>query len=105
MPYDRAAEFEETTGAALLQFYDLRVPPSEINLPIEVEDCEALEELLSERAGRRVKIAVPQRGDKRRKGSRALPCRLWLVAVWPGCSSWPSFRCRRGSSRTRRRDR
>src|SRR5687767_1558107 len=51
--------------AALLQFYDLRVPPSEINLPIEVEDCEALEELLSERAGRRVKIAVPQRGDKR----------------------------------------
>jgi excinuclease ABC subunit C len=51
--------------AALLQFYDVRVPPSEINLPIEVEDCEALEELLSERAPRRVRITVPQRGDKR----------------------------------------
>ena len=51
--------------AALLQFYDGRVPPSDINLPIEVEDCEALEELLSERAQRRVRISVPQRGDKR----------------------------------------
>src|SRR5688572_24143217 len=50
---------------ALLQFYDLRVPPSEINLPIEVEDCDALEDLLSERAQRRVRISVPQRGDKR----------------------------------------
>jgi excinuclease ABC subunit C len=50
---------------ALLQFYDLRVPPSEINLPLEVEDTDALEELLSERALRRVKITVPQRGDKR----------------------------------------
>jgi excinuclease ABC subunit C len=55
----------EVLQAALLQFYDLRVPPSEINLPGEVEDCEALEQLLSERAGRRVRISVPQRGDKR----------------------------------------
>ena len=51
--------------AALGQFYELRVPPSEINLPLEIEDCEAMEEWLSVRAGRRVKILVPQRGDKR----------------------------------------
>ena len=51
--------------AALQQFYDVRVPPTEINLPLDIEDCEALEAWLSERAGRRVKISVPQRGDKR----------------------------------------
>jgi excinuclease ABC subunit C len=51
--------------AALAQFYELRVPPAEINLPAEIEDCEPMEEWLSARAGRRVKILVPQRGDKR----------------------------------------
>src|SRR5687767_1390629 len=51
--------------AALAQFYEMRVPPSEINLPAEIEDCEAMEQWLSARAGRRVKICVPQRGDKR----------------------------------------
>jgi excinuclease ABC subunit C len=51
--------------AALMQFYDVRVPASEINLPTAIEDVEAMEELLSMRAGRKVRIVVPQRGDKR----------------------------------------
>jgi excinuclease ABC subunit C len=51
--------------AALQQFYELRVPPAEIDLPLEIEDCEAMEEWLSARAGRRIKILVPHRGDKR----------------------------------------
>jgi excinuclease ABC subunit C len=51
--------------AALTQFYELRVPAGEINLPAEIEDGEAMEEWLSVRAGRRVRILVPQRGDKR----------------------------------------
>src|SRR5690606_13417406 len=51
--------------AALAQIYELRVPPAEINLPIDIEEREAVEEWLSSRAGRRVKILVPQRGDKR----------------------------------------
>ena len=51
--------------AALAQFYELRVPPSEINLPLTIEDAEAMEEWLSARAARRVRILVPQRGDKR----------------------------------------
>jgi len=55
----------EVVQAALAQFYDSRTPPGEINLPAEIEDCEAVEEWLSSRAGRRVKILVPQRGDKR----------------------------------------
>jgi excinuclease ABC subunit C len=51
--------------AALEQFYELRTAPSEIHLPAEVEDSEAMEAWLSARAGRRVKLVVPQRGDKR----------------------------------------
>ena len=51
--------------AALAQFYELRAPASEINLPVDIEDREAMEEWLSTRAGRRVRILVPQRGDKR----------------------------------------
>jgi excinuclease ABC subunit C len=51
--------------AALMQFYDIRVPASEINLPAAIEDVEAMEELLSSRAARKVRILVPQRGDKR----------------------------------------
>ena len=51
--------------AALQQFYEMRVPPSEINLPVEIDDCEAIEAWLSARADRRVKVSVPQRGDKR----------------------------------------
>ena len=44
---------------------DPRVPPSEIDLPAAIEDEEAMEEWLSARAGRRVRILVPQRGDRR----------------------------------------
>ena len=55
----------EVLQAALMQFYDGRVPPAEIHLPMALEDQEAAEALLSERAGRRVRLLVPQRGDKR----------------------------------------
>jgi excinuclease ABC subunit C len=55
----------EVLHAALAQFYEMRVPPLEINLPVEIEEREAMEEWLSARAGRRVKILIPQRGDKR----------------------------------------
>jgi len=51
--------------ATVQQFYEMRVPPSEIDLPMDIEDREPMEEWLSLRAGRRVKILVPQRGEKR----------------------------------------
>jgi len=51
--------------AALAQFYEGRPVPSEINLPVEIEDTEAVEQWLSKRAARRVRVVVPQRGDKR----------------------------------------
>ena len=55
----------EVMDAVLGQFYERRVPPPEIDLPIGVEDEEAVEQWLSARAGRRVRLLVPQRGDRR----------------------------------------
>ena len=64
-PGGLAVRDADVLQAAVQQFYEMRVPPSEIDLPLEIEDCEAMEGWLSEKAGRRVKILVPQRGDKR----------------------------------------
>ena len=64
-PGGLAQKDADVLQAALQQFYEARVPPSEINLPLEIEDAEAIEAWLSSRAGRRVRIAVPRRGDKR----------------------------------------
>jgi excinuclease ABC subunit C len=64
-PGSVAGREADVLHAALGQFYESRVPPSEINLPSEIEDADAMEAWLSNRAGRRVKILVPQRGDKR----------------------------------------
>ena len=51
--------------AAIQQFYQLRVAPPEVHVPVEPDDQEALEGWLSQQAGRKVRIVVPQRGDKR----------------------------------------
>ena len=51
--------------AALQQFYEDRVPPPEIHVPEAVEDEEAVEEWLSGLEGCRIRLVVPQRGDKR----------------------------------------
>jgi excinuclease ABC subunit C len=55
----------EVLEAALQQFYELRVAPPDIHVPAEPDEREALETWLAERAGRRVRIVVPQRGEKR----------------------------------------
>src|SRR5437764_4191402 len=55
----------EVLAAAIQQFYELRGAPPEIHAPAEPDEREAIEEYLSARAGRRVKILVPQRGEKR----------------------------------------
>ncbi len=64
-PGSVAGAESDVLTAAIQQFYELRTPPGEIHLPLEIEDCDAIEAWLSVRAGRRVKILVPQRGDKR----------------------------------------
>jgi excinuclease ABC subunit C len=55
----------EVLEAAVQQFYDVRPAPGEVHLPAEPDNREALETWLSGRAGRRVRIVVPQRGEKR----------------------------------------
>jgi len=57
---------EEIVGSLLTQFYQgHRFVPDEILLPVTLEDCEAREEVLADRKGKRVQILNPQRGDKR----------------------------------------
>jgi excinuclease ABC subunit C len=55
----------EILEAALQQFYELRAAPPDIHVPAEPDEREALETWLAERSGRRVRIVVPQRGEKR----------------------------------------
>ena len=55
----------EVLEAAIQQFYELRGAPPEVHVPAEPDEREALETWLSDRVGRRVKIVVPQRGEKR----------------------------------------
>ena len=50
---------------ALQQLYSDNVPPPEIHVPVEPTDKDVLEAWLSERAERKVRILVPQRGDKK----------------------------------------
>ncbi|MGB2715675.1 MAG: excinuclease ABC subunit UvrC [Vicinamibacterales bacterium] len=53
--------------AALQQFYSDRPAPPDIHVPVSIpdQDCEMLEGWLSAQAGRRVRIVVPKRGEKR----------------------------------------
>jgi excinuclease ABC subunit C len=58
-------EGAEALQATLQQFYADREVPPEIHLPFELADAEVIEAWLSERAGRRVRLFVPKRGEKR----------------------------------------
>jgi excinuclease ABC subunit C len=61
-PFHAGAVF----SALLKQLYiDQHYVPRTILVPTDFDDREALAELLSERTGHRIEIAVPQRGEKR----------------------------------------
>jgi excinuclease ABC subunit C len=65
---DATAEGEaEILEAAVQQFYEHREAPPEIHVPFDLAeaDRDALEAWLSARAGRKVKLVVPRRGEKR----------------------------------------
>jgi excinuclease ABC subunit C len=57
----------EVLQAGLQQFYEDRVAPPEVHLPVAftVADIEMLEGWLTAQAGRRVRLVVPKRGEKR----------------------------------------
>lgn len=58
------AEAPEVLQAFLAQFYEETPPPRLILLSHAVEDPDLMAEILSERAGRKVALGVPQRGEK-----------------------------------------
>ena len=59
-----AESADEVMEAFLGQFYDGKVPPRMILLSHGIEDMDLMTSLLSDRAGRRVVVGVPQRGEK-----------------------------------------
>ena len=55
----------ELLEVALQQIYADSEPPPEIHVPVEPNDKDVLEAWLSSRADRKVRVVVPQRGDKK----------------------------------------
>jgi excinuclease ABC subunit C len=58
---------EELLAGFLAQFYGRDVPlPDEVVLPLAIEGTDSISEWLSERRGRKVRVVVPQRGERHR---------------------------------------
>jgi len=62
---DPALSQEEVLGAFLAQFYDDKPCPKQILVSHSIPESELLIEALSMRAGRKISISVPHRGEKR----------------------------------------
>ena len=58
------AEEREVLEAFLGQFYDNKLPPRQILLSHPIENDDLMQEALSQKAGRKVEIIVPKRGEK-----------------------------------------
>jgi excinuclease ABC subunit C len=70
--HDRHIEIAEVLAAFLGQFYDNKPPPPIVMVSEEPLECELLAEALSTRAGRKISLQIPQRGDKRKLVDHAL---------------------------------
>jgi excinuclease ABC subunit C len=62
---DRSFSAEEVLGSFLAQFYEDKPPPRLVLLSHEVEERALLAEALTTKAGVKVEVNVPQRGEKR----------------------------------------
>ena len=70
--HDRGLEAGEILGPFLGQFYDDKAPPPLVLLSHDVPEHALLAEALAGRAGHRVELAVPERGEKRKAIEHAL---------------------------------
>ena len=70
--HDKSAELPEIMAAFMGQFYENKQPPRLILVSQKPAECELLTEALAVRAGARVEILAPQRGDKRKALDHAL---------------------------------
>ncbi len=68
---DAGHEAEDVLSTFLPQFYDDKPPPKLLLLSHDIPERALLAEALSERAGRRVAVVVPRRGEKRDLVARA----------------------------------
>jgi excinuclease ABC subunit C len=68
----RHLEAGDVMGAFLGQFYDNKSPPPQILVSHRPTEVLLLAEALSARAGRRIEIVAPERGDKRKLVEHAL---------------------------------
>ncbi len=64
LPEDNSFDISEFLGEVLSQYYTTDYVPLEIHVPQDFADRDILEEVLSEKRGRRVKILDPKRGQK-----------------------------------------
>ncbi|MCS3728639.1 excinuclease ABC subunit UvrC [Bradyrhizobium betae] len=63
---------EEVLGSFLAQFYDDKPPPKHILLSHEIEESELLANALSIKAGHKVEVTTPKRGEKKELVTHAL---------------------------------
>ncbi|MDE2376236.1 excinuclease ABC subunit UvrC [Bradyrhizobium sp.] len=63
---------EEVLGSFLAQFYDDKPPPRIVLLSHEIEESELLANALAIKAGRKVEVSVPKRGEKKELVAHAL---------------------------------
>ena len=69
---DKSIEAGEVLGSFLAQFYDDKPPPKLILLSHSVDDQELLAEALCVKAGYKVEVSTPQRGEKKELVAHAL---------------------------------
>jgi excinuclease ABC subunit C len=62
---DRSLSAADVLGSFLAQFYDDKPVPRLVLLSHDIPECQLLAEALSIKSGRKVEIAVPQRGEKK----------------------------------------
>lgn len=63
---------EEVLGSFLAQFYDDKPPPRNILLSHAIEESDLLATALSTKAGRKVEVSTPKRGEKKELVTHAL---------------------------------
>ncbi|WP_162306023.1 excinuclease ABC subunit UvrC [Oleisolibacter albus] len=70
--HDRSQELPEVLAAFIAQFYENKTAPGLVLVSHDLAEHELLQEALSVRAGGRVELHAPKRGDKRRVIDHAL---------------------------------
>ncbi|MBW7967259.1 excinuclease ABC subunit UvrC [Bradyrhizobium sp. BR 10261] len=69
---EKSYTLEEVLGSFLAQFYDDKPPPKTILLSHEIEEMELLANALSLKAGHKVEVTAPKRGEKKELVTHAL---------------------------------